>query len=175
VSTGGPESSRLFLALWPDERTRDALVAIQGDWAWPAGAVLVPHAKLHVTLHFLGSVPAERLAHLRPALEVRGNRFELVDDGAHSRVWPGGIAVLEPVVPLALQELHGALAGALRGQGFPVEQRRFRPHVTLARRAFGAKAPSAPRPFTWHCDGSWALVRSVPREGYQVVEAHALQ
>jgi 2'-5' RNA ligase len=170
TATGLP-SLRLFLALWPDEATRDSLLAAQRAWTWPAGAAVVPREKLHVTLHFLGAVPATRFAALQPLLELRGEPFTLVADGARQHVWPGGIAVMELEAPPALQRLHAALGQALREQQFAVEERPYRPHVTFARKARGARPPASPHPLAWHCDGRWSLVRSSPREGYQVLEA----
>ena len=165
---------RLFLALWPDDRIRDALVDAQRLWAWPAGAAPVPREKLHVTLHFLGSVPSTRFHALRPLLAVRGEPFDLTADQSRQHVWPGGIAVLELAAPPALRALHAALADVLRRQDFPVEDRPYRPHVTFARKAWGAKAPATAPSLAWHGDGGWSLVRSSPRDGYQVVEADAL-
>ncbi|WP_338051002.1 MULTISPECIES: RNA 2',3'-cyclic phosphodiesterase [Ramlibacter] len=175
MTIAGVPSLRLFLALWPDDATRRSLARQQQEWGWPPGAALVPPEKLHVTLHFLGAVPATRLPALRPLLAVAGQSFELGAEGARTKVWPGGIAVLELAAPPALQELHAALATALRNQGFASELRAYRPHVTFARKATGARPPGAVRPFAWRCDGTWALVRSSPREGYQVVAVDALR
>jgi 2'-5' RNA ligase len=167
-------SPRLFLALWPDDATRDSLAAAQQAWTWPAGAALVPREKLHITLHFLGQVPAARLAALQPVVDIGGEPFMLAGDGARQQVWPGGIAVLELAAPPALQRLHAALATALRAQDFPVEDRPFRAHVTFARKAWGAQPPVTPLPFAWPCDGTWSMVQSSPREGYRLVERDAL-
>jgi 2'-5' RNA ligase len=172
--TAGVPALRLFLALWPDDAIRESLAAAQRSWTWPPGAALVPREKLHVTLHFLGPVPASRFGALQPLCGTRGDPFTLAHDGARQHVWPGGIAVLEMAAPPALQMLHAALANVLREQDFPVEERAYRPHVTFARKAWGAEPPQTPPPFTWHCDGSWSLVRSSPRDGYQVVEADVL-
>jgi 2'-5' RNA ligase len=171
---GGVPSLRLFLALWPDDAIRHTLAGQQQDWTWPMGAALVAREKLHVTLHFLGPVPAPRFAALRPLIGVRTGSFELTSEDARAHVWPGGIGVLELAAPPALQRLHAALATALQRQDFAVEERAWRPHVTLARKAGGARPPAKVRPFAWRCDGTWSLVRSSPREGYQVVAVDAL-
>jgi 2'-5' RNA ligase len=175
LTAAGDPSLRLFLALWPDDAARETLAAAQRAWTWPAGAALVPREKLHLTLHFLGPVPATRFAALQPLFGTRGEPFLLTAEGARHHVWPGGIAVLELAAPSALQRLHAALADVLRAQGFGVEDRAYRPHVTFARKAWGARPPETPPPFAWRCDGSWSLVRSSPREGYQVMEADVLR
>ena len=56
-----PATTRLFLALWPDPAVRDALRTWRDLWSWPRGASPVATDKLHLTLHFLGSQPSERL------------------------------------------------------------------------------------------------------------------
>jgi 2'-5' RNA ligase len=67
--------------------------------------------------------------------------------------------------------LQRALGDALRALGLPVEARRFRPHVTLARRATGAALPPAPLHCRWAVDDV-ALVesRGPASGGYRVLE-----
>ena len=55
MKAGG--TSRLFLALWPDDGTREALAGCRDAWAWDAHAVPERTERLHLTLHFLGAVP----------------------------------------------------------------------------------------------------------------------
>ena len=156
---------RLFLALWPDEPTLQALGHARDGWQWPPGAALVPPDRLHVTLHFLGAVPLDRLPALRGALVVPGAPCTLAFDQAE--VWPRGLAVLAAsAVPPALAALHGRLAQALAQQGLPVEARPWRPHVTLARRAAGAVPPAGPVGLRWPVRGH-ALVQS--QGGYRTL------
>lgn len=172
MGSPGPRTARLFLALWPAAGTREALAGAQAAWTWPPRARLVPPARLHVTLHFLGAVPVERVVEFRDALSVPFDPFVLHARAGACRVWPGGIAVLEfDEVPPALLRLHAALAAALRGLGWPVEERRFRPHVTFARQAQGARPPpdGALDMPPWVADGGYALVQSAPGRGYEVL------
>lgn len=161
--------SRLFLALWPDEGTRDAIAAWQSLWQWPQGAKLVGRERLHLTLHFIGSVPAARIDDLRRGLRVP---FEPVDlaFGA-GQLWPGGIAVLRPTqAPAALLALHGRLAQVLQKLQLPVEDRPLRAHVTLARKAAGATAPPDAS-LRWKADSGYVLVQSLANGGrYDVLE-----
>jgi RNA 2',3'-cyclic 3'-phosphodiesterase len=140
-STPAP-SLRLFLGLWPDAGTRAALLAHAAAWDWPDAARRTRPERLHVTLHFIGNVAADRLPALQGGLQVDWGGGELVLDQA--TVWPGGIAVLEAkqVTP-SLRALHGALADRLRALDLPLESRPWRPHVTLARMASGAHPPMA--------------------------------
>lgn len=160
---------RLFLALWPGATVRDRLVALADRWPWPPQARRTAPDKLHLTLHFLGNVPAERLPDLQRGLAAEWRGCELVLD--RGTVWPGGIAVLEASrVPAELAGLHAALAQDLRGLGLPVESRPYRPHVTLARKAAGVRLPDF-EPLPWRAGPGYALVRSVGGGGYETVQA----
>lgn len=158
-------SARLFTALWPSAAVREALVAERARWVWPAGARPVAPAKLHLTLHFLGSQPVERIPALRAALAGPLAPFTLTLE--HAEVWPNGVALLAPAQPPALlAELHAAQADALRALGLSVEHRRYRPHLTLARDARGAVAPETFAPIEWPVDAV-VLVQSLPDGRYQ--------
>lgn len=105
--------------------------------AWRAhelpGGKPVDARNLHLTLAFLGSQPASRLAPLLElATRVRGERCALrLDRLGH---WRGGLLHLAPSqVPEALEALQRQLHGQLLAAGFELEQRAFRPHLTLAR------------------------------------------
>lgn len=165
----GSRQSRLFLALWPDEDTRDAIAAWQSVWQWPPGAKLVGREQLHLTLHFLGNVPVARIAELGRGLRVPVEPMELAFGAG--QVWPGGIAVLRPAeTPAPLRALHERLAQALQRLGLAVEDRAFRAHVTLARKAAGA-APPPEASLRWTADTGYVLVQSLANGGrYEVLE-----
>jgi 2'-5' RNA ligase len=157
TTTTAAARQRLFLALWPGVATRAALVRCR-DAIAPEGAAPTADARLHLTLHFIGDVDAQRVPDLQRALRVPMHRFELVLDRV-SR-WPGGALVLESGAPaVALLELHEALRDALLAAGVPVERRPFRPHVTLARHAPPGE-PAAPVPALRWPVSTYVLVRS---------------
>jgi RNA 2',3'-cyclic 3'-phosphodiesterase len=166
-----PASQRLFIGLWPPPEAHAALLAHADAWTWPASARRTQPGRLHVTLHFLGQVAAGRIADLREGLAVQSQAFELVLD--RQEVWPGGIAVLEAgTVPPPLAALHAALAQRLAGLGLPLEARRYRPHVTLARKAAGARPPPSTSPVHWRAGPRYALVRSLPGgRGYEILQS----
>jgi RNA 2',3'-cyclic 3'-phosphodiesterase len=175
AASSAPASLRLFVALWPTPAVRAALAAQRNALSWPSGTALVADERLHLTLHFLGHVSAALLPQLVPALQLRYPRFTL--DIGPPQAWPRGLVVLPCTpVPPALRELHATLAAALAGLGMPVEQRPFRPHVTLARRAEGVKLrPAVPRdspPLHWRVSGH-ALVWSHPSAGYRVLARYS--
>ena len=138
---------RLFLALWPDDDTRIALLAWQQAQTWPAAARLTRADDLHLTLHFLGQVPQTLLPALKQALLPPSAPVTLTLDRVE--VWPNGVAVLLPqATPPALLDLHGQLGDTLTQLGLPLEPRPYQPHVTLARRALGLIPQPAP-PLRW--------------------------
>jgi 2'-5' RNA ligase len=163
-------ADRLFLGLWPTATARAAVQAQADAWTWPAAARRTPIDRLHVTLHFIGSVPTARLPQLRAQLALPFAGGDLLLD--RMEVWPGGIAVLEASqVPPTLAALHAQLAQRLRELELPVEERRWRPHVTLARKTTGARPPSQAQPLPWPVPPAYALVRSLPGgRGYEPVQ-----
>lgn len=159
---------RLFTALWPDPVVRAAIAQHQQAWAWPPRAAVVKPERLHLTLHFLGEVPTQRLPELAGGLHASFDPFTL--ELRHGEVWPNGVAVLQPArVPEALALLHAAVGQAVAGLGVAVEGRPYRPHVTLARRARGARPAQAQ--LTWRVDAGYVLVQSLPGAGgYSVLK-----
>lgn len=158
-----PQTSRLFLALWPEPGVRHQLREARDAWQWPRGAGPVHADKLHVTLHFLGSVPSARLPELLDGFTVPFTPFQL--DLGKAVLWPHGIAVLEPLTePPELLALHARLKEALLALGLQPEARTYRPHVTLARRAAGAVLPASGQAIAWDVRG-YALVESKTGDG----------
>jgi 2'-5' RNA ligase len=165
---------RLFLALWPGPATRERLADAARRWHWPAGAKPVAAERLHLTLHFLGTLPRARLDAIARGLEVPFAPFSLAFD--RDELWGNGIAALRPRAPLpeVLPRLHVELAEALRRLDLEPEARAWRPHVTLARHAQGAALPPAKaRRWRWPVRG-YALVESVsqPTRGYRVLQRY---
>jgi len=150
---------RLFLALWPGPTVRAGLARWRDAWSWPQGARPTPDERLHLTLHFIGSVPRARIDEIAQGVDIRTRRFQLTFGSAET--WPGGIAVLRPdATPEPLVALHADLRDRLEVLGLPVEDRPFRAHVTCARKAAGARPPGiAPRTLRWSVRGH-ALVES---------------
>jgi 2'-5' RNA ligase len=123
-------------------------------------------SNLHVTLAFVGSVATARIATLEAigsACASRCQAFSLTLDA------PGGtsqgIAWLAPsLVPPALVALNASLVASLSAEGFAVEGRSFRPHVTLARHCTRPAQREAVAPIAWHVD-RLALVASTHAQG----------
>lgn len=171
VDAAAPAVARLFLALVPPAAVQAALEAHTSAWRWPPGAVRYAPADWHVTLHFIGPVPRARLDELRAGLAVPPESFEL--RLGEPVLWPHGLAVLLPLAtPPRLQALHEALGRRLRQSGLRTDERPYRPHLTLARRAEGA-VPPAPPAWGWSV-GSYVLMESTgrPEARYRVLQRY---
>jgi len=160
---GKPDTTRLFVALWPDDVIRAALREWRDLWNWPRSAAPVATPKLHMTLHFLGNLPSARVPELVQGLAVPFSPFRL--ELGRPELWPHGVAVLAPFTePDELLQLHAGLGQALIGLGLEPEARKFRPHVTLSRRAGNVVVPVEGPPIDWDIR-SYALVESRPGNG----------
>ena len=155
------KSRRLFFALWPDDRTRQALFHWQTH-NLPAGVRWQHRADLHMTLHFLGQVDPVRLAALRDlGAAAAGEYFVVVlDEIGH---WPGPqiLWAAPSSMPGELLQLHARLATGLKALDLQVETRTFRPHVTLARKVRHEPAAGPLAALSWPVT-ELALVESRP-------------
>lgn len=129
------ERHRVFFALWPDEATRAAISRATREAVRSSGGRPIAKERLHITVAFLGELTPEGLGAARAVPPVSVGPFELALDAIG--VWPESkILWLAPsALPDALGELEGRLWDALVERGFRAEDRVYRPHVTLARRA----------------------------------------
>lgn len=167
-------SQRLFLALWPDADVRHQLADHVSQWTWPADCVQYQPEDWHVTLHFIGQVATDQVNELCSRVDVSLQPFDLVLD--QPRLWSQGLAVLcASGVPAPLRQLHDQLGQVLQGLDPSVDARPYLPHVTLARRAEGALAPSACAPVRWGVRGYALAVSTREREQrYRVLRAYGL-
>ena len=107
-------SLKLFFALWPDSGTRDVLAATAGVLRRTCGGRAPPAHNLHLTLAFLGNVPAARLPELEDlAAAVHTEPFVLELDrigwwqpecGAGK--WSGQIDAHAQSAAVAREQLH---------------------------------------------------------------------
>ncbi len=125
--------ARLFFALWPDEATRDALAKAAAHVDVREGRRVRP-ANLHLTLAFLGNVPAAAQTALMAGEPAPSAAAFTLDVGLAGWWRSSRVAWLAPLEePLALHALQAAVSDAADAAGLPVECRPYRPHVTIAR------------------------------------------
>ena len=137
--------ARLFFALWPDTALRASLHQHALSLKQQCGGRATGAGKLHMTLAFLGDVARARLPELVAlARDCGGDAFELFLD--KTGCWPRQhIVWMAPQqVPAALARLVAALEAALRSHDFRLEDRAWRPHVTLLRDAQAPREAAQP-------------------------------
>ena len=165
MSVAASARVRLFFALWPDERVREALAGWSRAAQAACGGRAIPADKLHLTLFFVGGFERSRMAGLEAAAgTVRGAPFDLTLDSLgywrHNRiVWAGASRC-----PPALETLAESLRVALAALGLPGEDRAYVPHLTLVRNAERKPSGIAVAPQPWPAR-EFALVESAPVTG----------
>lgn len=186
-AAAGPATRRLFFALWPDEQQRTALVQGTRKAVRACGGRPVPAANLHVTLCFLGSVPAVRAAELgviaRCVVSSRAPAapatlaFERLEHWVRPQLLCAlAAAALPSAADPTAPDLAGALGQRCAAAGFSPDLKPFRAHVTLARKVVKAQPDERIRPVRWEFD-AFALVESHTLAAgplYSVIESYAL-
>jgi len=145
-----PSTQRIFLAInLPAAERRAIHDATSPLREAAAGVAWVAEEKLHLTLKFLGGLPAASVEALRgalapalaaapvPSLAV-GGLGAFPDLRAPRVVWLGVEADAK------LELLHHDIESVCGGLGYEVEGRAFRPHITLGRARDGV-TPAAAR------------------------------
>jgi len=151
------DSRRVFFALWPDDATRTRLARATKECVRRSGGRPIAKDRLHVTVAFLGSLTPVGLEIASTVPPIAVGPFALTLDAIgsfDSTLWLGARSVPKP-----LTELERRLWGGLEAKGFVREQRIYRPHVTLARRARPVEAQVDP--VEWPV-AELALVESLP-------------
>jgi len=156
----GAATLRVFFAVWPEPSLRASLAELTTEVARDARGRPTAPENIHLTLAFLGEQAVSRMAPLCAlAARVGGHRFVLTLDeiGCFRKA---GIAWLGASAPqFELVALQKRLAGGLQARDFPVDQRPYAPHLTLARRIEVAIRRSLAAPIVWKVS-SFALMAS---------------
>ncbi len=173
---------RLYFALWPTAQQGKTLLDATRAELESCGGRPVPRDKLHITLCFLGSVAAQRVA----ALIDVGSRaaagcdqaLELSLDRVLRWRTPQVLCALcgRDVAPGQAHALAGRLRRLAQAAGFEPDEKPFRPHVTLARKVTRNVRPRSLPHLTWRFS-RFALVESrTLDEGpqYSIVEQFEL-
>lgn len=182
-SPSEPRSRRLFFALWPDEAMRARLARAVHAAARGCGGRPIPPEQWHVTLAFLGAVPAARVPELSEVASAATRAAEVPATGLEVSLgrlvaWraPQVLCVLPVGPPAALGRLARGLGDTLIAVGFAPDVKPFRAHVTVARKV---TRPSEPRDVPvvhWRFE-RFALIesRTLPSGAvYSVVETYPL-
>jgi len=140
----GLVTSRLFVALWPDDAARQALAASLPSARGAAPDVRwQPAHRWHVTLAFLGPADPDKAASRIGAVMER-------DHPAPEPIRLLGAGTFGPVIWVGVE--HGSWLDQLTGdlqRALTVADRRFRGHVTVGR-IRGPNGPARARRVTPH-------------------------
>jgi len=152
---------RLFFALWPEQSARPGATAAISLLAPKLAARWIRPANLHITLAFLGDVETERLGAAQAAADaVDSSSFELCLDTLEHWRKPQVLCLTPSTLPPNLERLAADLGRQLKAAGFALEQRPYRPHLTLARKATHLPADAClVQPILWKSTG-FVLVES---------------
>jgi len=120
----------------------------------------VPAGNRHLTVAFVGAVPASQLPELVAIGHSSGRRaFSLRFDVYEYWPKPEVVVAAARVVPPALARLWEQLHRDLAALHYALTPKRLRPHVTLARKVAQAPVLQAMSPFDWRVE-ALSLLRS---------------
>ncbi len=129
-------TKRLFFALWPDNRQRDRLRDVINSVAKTVEGRAVDRRNWHVTLPFIGDFEEHRIPELQElASRIKVEPFRLGFDRLEFWPRPKVACLVAATVPAELENLVAALNLVLQEVGVVSEDRTYRPHITVARKA----------------------------------------
>lgn len=149
---------RVFIALWPDEATREMLDEEAKRLGGPGRPI--PKAHLHLTLAFAGTIPATQVDCIaREIGMLEQEAFPLTLDrlGHFERARVSWIGPSE--TPAALDTLAARARDLARACGATPEDHPFLPHVTLRRFARPPESDRPEHPIHWNA-AEVALIES---------------
>ena len=125
---------RLFIAINFDEETKNRIIEVQDRLRTLGKGNFTRKDNMHLTLAFLGEVPGSDLDALKGVLdklEVPEMNLEFSRTGCFkkdSELWWIGLKDNKD-----LSKLQGSLIELLKDAGFSPDNKKFKPHITLAR------------------------------------------
>ncbi len=146
-----PATLRVFFALWPDSALQTALHNMGNALNPDCGGRVTRPETIHLTLAFIGALPADRLEALYAvAARVSAQAFDWQVDQLgywrrHQILWAGTSQPLE-----ALTTLAGRLHAALNDANLDFDDTKpFAPHITLLRKARCEQLVQPPQALYW--------------------------
>lgn len=178
MATPQRDSRRLFFALWPSDEFRAQIEALALPVVRATGGRPIPARNFHVTLLFLGEIPAEQFSAIQQAgAGLSGSpAFQIGFDSIES--FGRRVLCLTPSAPPAAAiDLAERLRASLRSQLKQLDERPYCPHITLARDLPRARPIQKIETLLQQVN-DYALVESVRAAGgshYSVLERWPLQ
>ena len=160
---------RVFFAVWPDGEAQKQLAGLVKQLRLDSlcGGRKTKAENIHLTLVFVGEVDTSQLQTLsRVADEIEDSRmhaFDLVVEKICYWKRKNIVHAELSTIPRELMDLVTALQNGLSTAGFSLEQRPYKPHITLMRNASCQTLPELAKPITspiaWRVR-EWVLIRS---------------
>lgn len=128
---------RLFIAINFDEKTKEYIKEISDEVkASSIQGRFVKKEHIHLTLEFLGEVSDDRVDLIKEAMDgVSANPFALQLKGlGYFKGRQGNIYWLGVEENKSLLMLQSQLHETLKNQGFELDDRQYKPHITLGRK-----------------------------------------
>lgn len=148
------ENQRLFIAAFPPPALRRALHRLAREQHGELGGRCMPAANLHLTLTFLGDTPVKTvpvILELLETLPLPACTLSLDTLGAfHGGIIWAGCKTVPPTLTDWIAELRAGLAQ----REIAFDDKAFRAHVTLLRKAQPAAATIKPA-LEWQIDRAW--------------------
>ncbi len=153
-----------FFALWPDDALQKQYAKFSQQYLNGFKGKFVPTQNIHITLAFLGELNKEQIKSAKLAADgIKTDSFVLQLD--HIGFWkkPQVIWLAPSKTPKPLTELATALQSKLKERKFNVDERPFKPHLTLMRKAHKRPGALQFNPCEWRVE-RFVLVRSTLEE-----------
>ena len=163
--------ARLFLALWPNDKTREQLFDVAKQFK-DENIKLVKKTNLHLTLEFLGEVPDKDKEELKERLnDVKAEPFEI--ELTRTGFWkkPQILFIGTTIVPKQLLSLVKSIKKSVKQQGLKTDRREYKPHVTIARKVKQLIVPKETFQISWQVNSFALVVSNSTNEGveYRVI------
>ncbi len=158
--TDNQKTARLFFAIQPSHKIQQALGNIAKNQALKWGGRYTRPENIHLTLLFLGNTDIDKIDVLNTAVSnIKTETFDLIIHEA--RFWKRNriICAHADNYPPALFTLVDAIKNAVRNAGLEFDDRTFKPHITLVRKAARYIPADFQKPFKWHVE-EWLLMQS---------------
>lgn len=156
----GNASLRLFFAIQPGKQAQKSLADIARKQAAEYGGRYIKQNNIHLTLIFLGQFDKHKLERLYTAVKnITAKPFELQIN--QICFWKQNQIIYAQANnhPDELFALTDAIKTALTTAEFKFDHRRFKPHITLVRKATNHKSIYLNKPITWQVN-EWLLMQS---------------
>ena len=138
--TRASEVIRTFVCIEIPQSIKDRIGELQNELRKSGASVTwTKPSNVHLTLKFLGGVPASRIELVSKAVERAASaispfEIEVAGTGCFPSVRSARVLwVGLSNVPDAMKQLYSNIESELEREGFPREKRKFSPHLTIGR------------------------------------------